>query len=159
MYQMKSMIADAILTALTENAAQSAAPCASVLEKEELLSVLEYPPDPSMGDLAFPCFRLSRVLRKAPPAIAAEIEKDFSCPCVEKTMIAGGYLNFFLAKDYLSKTLLSSILDDSAYGSLHTGELPDGRRKKVVLDYSSPNICKPFHIGHLGTTVIGHSIK
>lgn len=151
MYQMKSMIAEAILSALAD--------AGGALTAAELSEALEYPPNPEMGDLAFPCFKLSRTLRKAPPAIAEELKSRFSCECVEKTVTVGGYLNFFLSGDYLSKTLLPGILENPDYGSLHTGVTADGRQKKVVLDYSSPNICKPFHIGHLGTTVIGHSLK
>ena len=88
MLTIKTQIASAILTALPEG---------SGLDANEILDMLEYPPDLSMGDLAFPCFKLSRSLRKAPPVIAAMIGEGFSCPCVESASVAGGYLNFKLS--------------------------------------------------------------
>ena len=134
------------ITELTENAGLSA---------EEINSLLEYPPDPEMGDIAFPCFRLSKVLRAAPPKIAAELAEKTADFDLGTSQAVGGYLNFKMSYKYLSNNVLEDIEEKgNRYGSSDIGH-----GKNVVLDYSSPNICKPFHIGHLGTTVIGHSLK
>lgn len=125
-------------------------------DAQSIVSMLEYPPSPEKGDIAFPCFRLSKALRKAPPMIAAELGAAIgSCDIIAKTEIAGGYLNFFLERTAFAKVMLSEMLEKKD----RFGSSDSGKGKTVVLDYSSPNICKPFHIGHLGTTVIGHSIK
>ena len=125
-------------------------------DAEGIASMLEYPPSPDKGDLAFPCFRLSKAMRKAPPMIAASIKEALaSDPLVCGIETAGGYLNFFLDKSVFAVTALKEMLEKKE----RFGGSDEGKGKTVVLDYSSPNICKPFHIGHLGTTVIGHSIK
>ncbi len=123
--------------------------------EEEIVSLLEYPPDPSLGDLAFPCFRLSRALRMAPPKIAETLSSAISHPAFSEVRAVGGYLNFFINTADMARRLLSTIKSEGEeYGSPRIGN-----GKTVVLDYSSPNVAKPFHIGHLGTTVIGHSLK
>lgn len=125
------------------------------LTEEDVVSFFEYPPDSKMGDLAFPCFKLSKVMRRAPAAIAAELKDRLSLDCIDKIEPAGGYLNFFISDAYLSRDVLGRVLEmKESYGSSDVGE-----GKTVVFDYSSPNVAKPFHIGHLGTTVIGHSLK
>lgn len=132
----------------------SVAPDANLTE-DEIFSLLEYPPDSTMGDIAFPCFRLSKLLRSAPPKIAASLAEKFTDFTLGEVSVAGGYLNFKISNEYLASRVLGEMEEKGEkYGSSDIG-----KGKNVVLDYSSPNICKPFHIGHLGTTVIGHSLK
>lgn len=129
-------------------------PDAAVPSADELYLMLEYPPDDKMGDIAFPCFKLSRALRKAPPAIASELVGGFECNGVGKCEAVGGYLNFYISKTYYESLIPRIVSEGAEYGRSH-----DGDGKTVVLDYSAPNICKPFHIGHLASTIIGHSLK
>ena len=141
--------------ALILAAASESFPGAELPSAEEITSLLEYPPDSAMGDLAFPCFRLSRVLRAAPPKIAATLAEGIADPAFSRVEAVGGYLNLFIDTAAMAERLISDIAAAGEnYGSPAIGE---GRT--VVLDYSSPNVAKPFHIGHLGTTVIGHSLK
>lgn len=125
------------------------------LGEQDILAMLEYPPDEKMGDLALPCFKLSRTLRMAPPKIAETVAESFSVQSVKKAEAVNGYFNIYLDGEYLAKKVVAeSRKKGDKYGAPDIGE---GRT--VVLDYSSPNVAKPFHIGHLGTTVIGHSLK
>ncbi len=123
---------------------------------EDIASMLEYPPDASMGDLAFPCFKLSKALRRSPVQIAAALADGLSGGAVASAEAVNGYLNIKIDNAYLGEKILPEILEKKEnYGApTYLGE-----GKTVVLDYSSPNLAKPFHIGHLGTTVIGHAIK
>ena len=122
---------------------------------DEITEYIEIPPNKEMGDYAFPCFRLAKTLRKSPQVIAEELkEKINSDEYIDKVEIAGGYLNFYINKIALTKTVVEEIENKKEkYGSNNSGN-----GKTVLVEYSSPNIAKPFHIGHLRTTVIGAAL-
>lgn len=142
-----------LAVSLAENAATIYPGCD--LSGVDFASLLEYPPDNSLGDVALPCFKLSKVLRKSPVVIAEELSECNYGDSVSKINAVSGYLNFKISNGYLINSVLNGIEEQKdKYGSNESG-----KDKTVVLDYSSPNVSKPFHIGHLGTTVIGHSLK
>ncbi len=124
------------------------------MPEEKIETLIEIPPRPEMGDYAFPCFQLSKVLRKAPNLIAEELKTNINKEGFEKIETMGPYLNFFVDKTVFTQNTLEKILSEKEnYGKTNSGE-----GKNVAVEYSSPNIAKPFHVGHLFSTSIGNSL-
>lgn len=127
----------------------------SDLSIEEIMDIIETPPNPELGNYAFPCFRFAKKYRKAPNMIAKDfVEKIGALEEFEKIQNTGPYLNFFVNKKFYSKCVLKEVCEKKErYGSVDLG-----KNKTVIVEFSSPNIAKPFHIGHIRTTVIGNSL-
>ena len=132
------------------------------INEEEIESYIEIPRDTKNGDYAFPCFRLAKELKKAPQIIATEIKEKLDKiiqnnsdneSMIEKVEIAGGYLNFFVNKNIFINEVLKEIDETEEYGKSEMG-----KGKNIIVEYSAPNIAKPFHIGHLRTTLIGNAL-
>lgn len=125
------------------------------LERESVSKAVETPPDEKLGDLAFPCFPLAKVMRKAPPLIAQELASKFSSDeLIDRVDAVGGYLNFF----YNRSVFISDTVTAVRTAGEDWGKSDMGSGKTVLVEYSSPNIAKPFHIGHLFSTAVGNSL-
>lgn len=127
------------------------------ISPDEIFSMIEIPPNSEMGDFAFPCFKLSKLYRKSPNAIAQELAEKLEAEktdSIKKIENAGGYLNFYIDEEIIAKQILKNALDKKE----DFGRMTIGEGKNVIVEFSSPNIAKPFHIGHIRTTVIGNSL-
>ena len=125
------------------------------LDQEAIFNLLEQPKNSDMGDIAFPAFSLAKVERKAPQMIAAEIAEKINSQAFEKVVATGPYVNFFLDKAAISEAVIKEIIEKGSDYAQQT----EGKEQNITIDLSSPNIAKPFSVGHLRSTVIGDALS
>lgn len=125
------------------------------LDARDVQRSIEIPTDSKLGDYAFPCFKLAKTLRKSPMIIAGEIQEAISdVDFIERTEQVNAYVNMFIDGEYIAKNTIEEVLSEGE----KFGATDIGKKKTVIVEFSSPNIAKPFHIGHIRSTVIGNSI-
>ena len=125
------------------------------LSREEIYNLVEIPPDTNLGDYAFPTFKLAKEFRKAPNLISEDLANKLEAnEYISEIKNVGPYVNFFISVDALKETVINEVIEDEKFGSNNSGE-----GKNMVVEFSSTNIAKPFHIGHIRSTVIGNAIN
>lgn len=149
MIQFKEEIAKKIM------ALDTVAALSDVITYQDVLEALEVPKNPEMGDFAFPCFKLAKALKQGPPQIAANIAPLLTDDLFEHVTPAGGYINFKISPIIYAKTVLDAVLTQGD----DFGKSQMGQGKTVIVEFSSINIAKPFHMGHIRSTMIGHSLN
>lgn len=149
MIQFKEEIAKKIM------ALEAVAALSEVISYQDVLEALEVPKNPEMGDFAFPCFKLAKALKQGPPQIAANIAPLLTDDLFEHVTPAGGYINFKISPIIYAKTVLDAVLTQGD----DFGKSQMGQGKTVIVEFSSINIAKPFHMGHIRSTMIGHSLN